>query len=84
MYVIRERAEDGQNTSLCSLDRPPPTTALNYQPSQSFENIITPHLQHLCRSVMSPCGRGLIKRKSTTTNLLELTSFVNRVLNKCF
>jgi len=22
MYVIRERAEDGQNTSLCSLDRP--------------------------------------------------------------
>jgi len=28
MEVIRERAEDGQNTSLCSLDRPLATTAL--------------------------------------------------------
>jgi len=30
MYVIRERAEDGQNTSQCSLDRPLPTTDLEH------------------------------------------------------
>ena len=41
-----------------------------------FENVITPHLQHLCRSVISPFQHGFIKRRSTTTNLLELTSFV--------
>jgi len=37
MYVIRERADDGQNTSLCSLDRPLPTTALH-------KPILTQHL----------------------------------------
>jgi len=41
-----------------------------------FENIITPHLHHLCRSIISPCQHGFMKRRSTTTNLLELTSFV--------
>jgi len=41
-----------------------------------FENVITSHLQHLCRSIISPCQRGFMKRRSTTTNLLELTSFV--------
>lgn len=41
-----------------------------------FENVITPHLQHLCRSIISPCQHGFMKRRSTTTNLLELTSFV--------
>jgi hypothetical protein len=41
-----------------------------------FENVLTPHLQHFCRSIISPCQHGFIKRRSTTTNLLELTSFV--------
>jgi len=41
-----------------------------------IENIITSDLQHLCRSVISPCQHGFIKRRSTTTNLLDLTSFV--------
>jgi len=41
-----------------------------------FENIITPHLQHSCRSLISFCQHGFIKRRSTTTNLLEFTSFV--------
>jgi len=41
-----------------------------------FENIITPHLQHSCRSLISSCQHGFIKRRSTTTNLLEFTSFV--------
>jgi len=41
-----------------------------------FENVITPHLQHLCRSIISPCQHGFMKRRSTTTSLLELTSFV--------
>jgi len=38
--------------------------------------IITPYLQHVCRSIISPCQQGFMKRRSTTTNLLELTSFV--------
>jgi len=41
-----------------------------------FENVIIPHLQHLCRSIISPCQHGFMKRRLTTTNLLELTSFV--------
>jgi len=41
-----------------------------------FENVITPHLQHLCRSIISPCQHGFMKRRSTSTNLFELTSFV--------
>jgi len=41
-----------------------------------FENVITPHLKHLCRSIISPCQHGFMKRRSITTNLLELTSFV--------
>jgi len=41
-----------------------------------FENIITPHLQHCCGSLISSCQHGFIKRRSTTTNLLEFTSFV--------
>jgi len=41
-----------------------------------FENIITSHLQHLYRPVISPCQHGFMKRRSTITNLLELTSFV--------
>jgi len=40
-----------------------------------FENIIT-HLQHSCRSLISSCENGFLKRRSTTTNLLEFTSFV--------
>jgi len=41
-----------------------------------FEHIITPHLQHHCMSAIYPCQHGFIKRRSTTTNLLELTSFL--------
>jgi len=44
--------------------------------SKLFENIITPHLQHSCRSLISSCQHGFLKRRSTTTNLLEFTSFV--------
>jgi len=47
-----------------------------------FENIITPHLQHLCRPVISPCQHEFMKRWSTTTNLLELTSFVIKGFKK--
>jgi len=41
-----------------------------------FENIITPHLQHSCRSPISSCQHGFINRWSTKTNLLQLTLFV--------
>jgi len=36
----------------------------------------------LCSSLISPCQHGFIKRRSTTTNLLELTSFVLDGFNK--
>jgi len=41
-----------------------------------FEKIIRPHLQHSCRSLISARQPGLTKRRPTTTNLLEFTSFV--------
>jgi len=41
-----------------------------------FEKIIRPHLQHSCRSLISARQSGLTKRRPTTTNLLEFTSFV--------
>jgi len=47
-----------------------------------FENVITLHLQHFCRSVISPCQLGFKKGISITTNLLELTSFVIKGFNK--
>jgi len=37
-----------------------------------FENVITPNLQHLCRSYISPCQHGFMKRGSITTNLWEI------------
>jgi len=43
---------------------------------KAFERIITFHLQHLCSSLTSPCQRGFVKRRSTSTNLLELSSIV--------
>ena len=43
-----------------------------------FEKILTSHLQHLCCSIISPYQHGFVKRRSTTTNLLELSSFVIR------
>jgi len=43
---------------------------------KTFEPIITSQLQHLCSSLIPPCQHGFVKRRSTTTNLLELTSFV--------
>jgi len=39
---------------------------------KTFKRIITSHLQHLCSSLIST----FVKRRSTTTNLLDLTSFV--------
>jgi len=51
---------------------------------QLFENIITLHLQHLSRSVKSQCQHDFMKRRSTTYNLLEITSFVIRGLQKYF
>jgi len=39
-------------------------------------SIINSHLQHLCWSLISPCQHGFVKRRSTTTNLLELSSIV--------
>jgi len=47
-----------------------------------FGNIITPLFQHSCRSLISYCQHGFIKRRSTTTNLLEFTSFVTRGFRK--
>jgi len=47
-----------------------------------FENIITPHFQHLCRSVTSPCQHEFMKRRTTTTNLLKLTSLVIKGFKK--
>ena len=41
-----------------------------------FEKVLTPHLQHLCKSLISPTQHGFIRRRSTTTNLLEFTSFI--------
>jgi len=49
---------------------------------KTFERIITSHLQHLCSSLISPCQHGFVKQRSTTTNLLELTSFVIDGFNK--
>jgi len=49
---------------------------------KTFERIITSHLPHLCSSLISPCPHGFIRRRSTTTNLLALTSFVIDALNK--
>jgi len=48
----------------------------------TFERIITSHLQHLCSSLILPSQHGFVKRGSTTTILLELTSFVIDGLNK--
>jgi len=50
--------------------------------SKTFERIIISHLQHLCSSLISPYQHGFVKRRSTTTNLLELTSFVLDGFNK--
>jgi len=47
-----------------------------------FKNIFTPHLQHLCRSVISPCQHGFMKRGSTTTIPLEHTSFMIKRFKK--
>jgi len=49
---------------------------------KTFEPIITSQLQHLCSSLIPPCQHGFVKRRSTTTSLLELTSFVIDGLNK--
>jgi len=49
---------------------------------KTFERIITSHLQHLWSSLISPCQHGFVKRRSTTTNMLELTSFVIYGFNK--
>jgi len=49
---------------------------------KTFERIITSQLQHLCSSLISPCQHCFVKRRSTTTNLLELTSFVLDGFNK--
>jgi len=49
---------------------------------KTFERIITSQLQHLCSSLISPCQHSFVKRRSTTTNLLELTSFVLDGFNK--
>jgi len=49
---------------------------------KTFERIITSQLQHLCSSLISPCQHDFVKRRLTTTNLLELTSFVIDGLNK--
>lgn len=39
-----------------------------------FKRIVTSILQHLCSSIISPSQRAFVKRRFTTTNLLELTS----------
>jgi len=49
---------------------------------KTFARHITSQLQHLCSSLISPCQHGFVKRRSTTTNLLELTSFVTDGFNK--
>jgi len=49
---------------------------------KTFERIITSHLPHLCSSLISPCQHGFVKRRSTTTNLLNLTSLVIDGFNK--
>jgi len=49
---------------------------------KTFERIITSHLHRLCSSLISPCQHGFVKRRSTTTYLLELTSFVIDGFNK--
>jgi len=43
---------------------------------KAFDRIITSHLQHLCSSLISQCQHGFVKRRSTTTNLFELSSIV--------
>jgi len=48
---------------------------------KTFERIITSHLQHLCSSLYHRVNMVFIKRRSTTTNLLELTCFVTDGLN---
>jgi len=52
--------------------------------SKTFERVITSHLPHLCSALISPCQHGFVKRRSTTTNLLELTSFIIDGFNKKF
>jgi len=39
-------------------------------------------MHNLCSSLISPCQHGFVKGRSTTTNLLELTSFVIDGFNK--
>jgi len=51
-------------------------------PNCRIGRIITSQLQHLCSSLISPCQHGFVKRRSTTTNLLEFTSFVLDGFNK--
>ena len=41
-----------------------------------FELFITNQIQHQCSSMLSPFQHGFMKRRSTLTNLLELTSMI--------
>jgi len=48
--------------------------AINYRRISKFSAI--PKLFENVITIISPCQHGFMKRRSTTTNLLELTSFV--------
>jgi len=48
----------------------------------NLQIVCNSHLLHLCSSLISPCKHGFVKRRSTTTNLFELTSFVIHGFNK--
>ncbi|XP_070069982.1 uncharacterized protein [Drosophila takahashii] len=43
-----------------------------------FEKLICDQLQHQCRSLLSPNQHGFTKCRSTTTNLLEFTTYINK------
>jgi len=44
--------------------------------NKCINQLITAQLQHQCNSAMSPIRHGFIKRRSTSTNLLEFTSVI--------
>jgi len=65
MYVIRERAEDGQNTSLCSLDRPLPTTDVNHYNSLKLAQIRTEEFVSTAVDTVKSANMSIRSRKST-------------------
>jgi len=76
--LIGEIVEGGLQLFHRSSRTAPTVNVQNYRGISKFS---LNSLQHLCSSLISQSQHGFVKRGSTTTNLLELSSFVVDGLN---